>query len=133
VTNQAGWRLGRRRFTATVMAKGLMENERTQTAKRAPTTRSKLTNRPRKQVVSGNSAQGRRLLDMADAFAERLGGWSALSDMTAANVRKAAELLERRVSTVGRVHPHIEVKIVDARDALFPPGLPASCARAAIR
>jgi hypothetical protein len=72
-----------------------MENtlpERSPAAKRAPTTRSKLTNRPRKQVISGNSAQGRRLLDLADAFAERLGGWSALSDMAAANVRKTAEL-----------------------------------------
>jgi len=43
------------------------------------------------------------------------------------------EPLERRVSTVGRVHPHIEVKIVDSEGRIVPPGLPASCARAAIR
>jgi fatty-acyl-CoA synthase len=30
--------------------------------------------------------------------------------------------MERRVSTVGRVHPHIEVKIVDANGAIVPRG-----------
>ncbi|HEV8371547.1 MAG TPA: AMP-binding protein [Pyrinomonadaceae bacterium] len=30
--------------------------------------------------------------------------------------------LERRVSTVGRVHPHVEVKIVDANGQIVPPG-----------
>jgi fatty-acyl-CoA synthase len=30
--------------------------------------------------------------------------------------------LERRVSTVGRVHPHVEVKIVDADGRIVPPG-----------
>jgi fatty-acyl-CoA synthase len=32
--------------------------------------------------------------------------------------------LERRVSTVGRIHPHIEVKIVDADGRVVPPGTP---------
>ncbi len=32
------------------------------------------------------------------------------------------DTLERRVSTVGRVHPHIEVKIVDADGRIVPPG-----------
>ena len=32
--------------------------------------------------------------------------------------------LERRVSTVGRVQPHIEVKIVDAEGRIVPPGMP---------
>jgi fatty-acyl-CoA synthase len=32
--------------------------------------------------------------------------------------------LERRVSTVGRIHPHIEVKIVDAEGRIVPPGTP---------
>jgi len=32
------------------------------------------------------------------------------------------EPLERRVSTVGRVHPHIEVKIVDSEGRIVPPG-----------
>ncbi len=32
------------------------------------------------------------------------------------------ESLERRVSTVGRVHPHVEVKIVDTDGRIVPPG-----------
>ena len=42
--------------------------------------------------------------------------------------------LEKRVSTVGRVQPHVEVKIIDA-DGAHRPGrrAAASCARAAIR
>jgi fatty-acyl-CoA synthase len=32
------------------------------------------------------------------------------------------DTLERRVSTVGRVHPHIEVKIVDGDGRIVPPG-----------
>jgi len=35
-----------------------------------------------------------------------------------------ADSLERRVSTVGRVHPHIEAKIVDAAGQVVPPGTP---------
>jgi fatty-acyl-CoA synthase len=31
--------------------------------------------------------------------------------------------LERRVSTVGRIHPHVEVKIVDAEGRIVPPGV----------
>jgi len=30
--------------------------------------------------------------------------------------------LERRVATVGRVHPHVEIKIVDAEGRIVPPG-----------
>jgi fatty-acyl-CoA synthase len=38
--------------------------------------------------------------------------------------------LERRVSTVGRVHPHIEVKIVDSQGRIVPPGAPGElCTR----
>ena len=40
---------------------------------------------------------------------------------------------ERRVSTVGRVHPHVEVKIVDRDGRIVPRGVPASCAPAAIQ
>ncbi len=36
----------------------------------------------------------------------------------------AEDPLERRVSTVGRVHPHIEVKIVDAEGRVVPRGAP---------
>src|SRR5262249_30351443 len=32
--------------------------------------------------------------------------------------------LERRVSTVGRVHPHLEVKVVDRRGRIVPRGYP---------
>jgi fatty-acyl-CoA synthase len=32
--------------------------------------------------------------------------------------------LERRVSTVGRVHPHVEIKIIDASGKVVPPGTP---------
>ena len=38
--------------------------------------------------------------------------------------------LERRVGTVGRVHPHVEVKIVDAEGRIVPPGTPGElCTR----
>ena len=38
--------------------------------------------------------------------------------------------IERRVSTVGRVHPHLEVKIVDAEGRVVPPGTPGElCTR----
>ncbi|HEX8808572.1 MAG TPA: AMP-binding protein [Xanthobacteraceae bacterium] len=38
--------------------------------------------------------------------------------------------LERRVSTVGRIHPHVEVKIVDSEERIVPPGTPGElCTR----
>jgi fatty-acyl-CoA synthase len=38
--------------------------------------------------------------------------------------------LERRVSTVGRVHPHLEVKIIDAEGRIAPRGMPGElCTR----
>jgi hypothetical protein len=55
--------------------------------------RSRLTSKPQRPVVSQCTALGKRLRDLADAFAERLGGWPALSVTTAAAVRKAAELV----------------------------------------
>jgi hypothetical protein len=55
--------------------------------------RSRLTSRPQRPAVSQRSALGKRLRDLADGFAERLGGWPALSVTTAAAVRKAAELV----------------------------------------
>jgi fatty-acyl-CoA synthase len=36
----------------------------------------------------------------------------------------ADDPLERRVSTVGRIHPHLEVKIVDSDGRIVPPGAP---------
>jgi fatty-acyl-CoA synthase len=42
----------------------------------------------------------------------------------------AEDPLERRVSTVGRIHPHVEVKIVDAEGRIVPPGVPGElCTR----
>ena len=42
----------------------------------------------------------------------------------------ADDPLERRVSTVGRVHPHVEVKIVDAEGRIVPRGTPGElCTR----
>jgi hypothetical protein len=66
--------------------------DRQATTKRPFGQRARVTNRPRQMVVSGRTAQGRRLKDLADAYAEQLGGWSSLSDTLAANVRRAAEL-----------------------------------------
>ncbi len=43
-------------------------------------------------AISGRTALGRRVRDLAESFAAELGGWPALSDTAAANVRKAAEL-----------------------------------------
>jgi len=38
--------------------------------------------------------------------------------------------LERRVATVGRVHPHVEIKIIDAEGRIVPPGTPGEfCTR----
>jgi hypothetical protein len=54
--------------------------------------RSRLSNKPHKMAIDGRSQLGRRLHDLAASFAVQLGGWSALSDTMAANVRKAAEL-----------------------------------------
>ena len=36
----------------------------------------------------------------------------------------SADSIERRVSTVGRVHPHVEVKIVDEEGCIVDPGTP---------
>jgi fatty-acyl-CoA synthase len=42
----------------------------------------------------------------------------------------ADDPLERRVGTVGRVHPHVEVKIVDSDGHIVPPGTPGElCTR----
>jgi hypothetical protein len=43
-------------------------------------------------VLDGRSELGRRIRDLANAFADQLGGWPGLSETMAANVRKAAEL-----------------------------------------
>jgi hypothetical protein len=61
-------------------------------AHRSSTQRSRLTSKPQRPAVSQRTALGKRLRDLADAFAERLGGWAALDVNTAADVRKAAEL-----------------------------------------
>jgi hypothetical protein len=66
--------------------------ERSVTVERPRNQRSRVSNRPQRMVVSARTAAGRRLRDLADAYAQVLGGWAGLSDVQAANVRKAAEL-----------------------------------------
>jgi hypothetical protein len=68
-------------------------SERTSTAPRPVNNRAKLTNNPRRIPVSGRSALGRRIHDLADGYAAALGGWSGLSDLMTGNIRKAAELV----------------------------------------
>jgi hypothetical protein len=73
----------------------MLENapaDRPPAAPRAPTSRSAITNKPRRMVVSGNTPLGRRLRDLADQLAANLGGWQQLNDLQIAAVRKAAEL-----------------------------------------
>jgi hypothetical protein len=55
--------------------------------------RSKSTNRPSKMVIDGRSQTSRRLRDLADQFADGLGGWPQLSELRATQVRAAAELV----------------------------------------
>jgi hypothetical protein len=60
---------------------------------RGKNARSKTTNKPRRFPVSGRTAFNRRIQDIADQYVLALGGWQALSDLMAANVRRAAELV----------------------------------------
>jgi hypothetical protein len=53
--------------------------------------RSKISNRPQRMAISGRTALGRRVRDLAESFAVQLGGWSVLTDMQIAAVRRAAE------------------------------------------
>jgi hypothetical protein len=69
-----------------------MHAERAVTVPRPANNRSRITNQPARMVVSGRTALGRRIADLAHGFADQLGGWPVLSDTLAANVRKAAEL-----------------------------------------
>jgi hypothetical protein len=54
--------------------------------------RARTTNRPRKMVIDGRTPLGRRIRDLAESYAEQVGGWATLSDMMTVNIRKAAEL-----------------------------------------
>jgi hypothetical protein len=69
-------------------------------------------------VLSGATTEGRRLLDIADALADGLGGWKALSDLMAARVRRAAELvtlaeMTRKSALLGKIvlHPDTLVRL----------------------
>jgi hypothetical protein len=44
-------------------------------------------------AIDGRSRLGRRVRDFAEDYAAALGGWGALSDVLAATVRRAAELM----------------------------------------
>jgi hypothetical protein len=65
---------------------------RTVIADRPAANRARATNKPRRMVISGRTALGRRVRDLADSFAAQLGGWTGLSDTMTHNVRRAAEL-----------------------------------------
>jgi hypothetical protein len=54
--------------------------------------RGRVTNRPRKMAIDGRGKLGRRVRDLADAYASGLGGWPNLTELQAAAVRRAAEL-----------------------------------------
>jgi hypothetical protein len=69
-----------------------MASQHPAVTRRPNTNRSRLTNRPRKMVISARTALGRRMKDLAEGYALRLGGWSALTVGQAAAVRQAAEL-----------------------------------------
>jgi hypothetical protein len=60
---------------------------------RSPHIRSRTTNMPARMVVDGRTKSGRRIRDLAEIFAQRLGGWDALNDMELAAVRRAAEMV----------------------------------------
>ena len=103
------------------------------TAVRPANVRSRATNRPRKMVLDGRTALGRRVSDFAEAYAAGLGGWRALSDMQAANVRRAAELgalaEQARADALktGNIDPATLVKLDGAasralRSLAIPPG-----------
>jgi hypothetical protein len=62
------------------------------TARRSLTNRARATNQPTRMCISGRTSLGRRMRDIADGYALRLGGWSALTVGQAAAVRQAAEL-----------------------------------------
>lgn len=63
-------------------------------AARPSTARSQITNRPlRLQGLDGRSGSGRRRRDLIEAFADALGGATALSEVQMIDVRRAAELV----------------------------------------
>jgi hypothetical protein len=61
-------------------------------AGRSRNNRAAISNDPRRPVIDGRSALGRRVVDLAESFAEACGGWAILSDTAALGVRRAAEL-----------------------------------------
>src|SRR5262249_20798707 len=70
-----------------------MVSDSGQAARRPPNLRSRSTNQPARMVIDARTAVGRRLKDLADAYAEALGGWPKLNDTQAAAVRRAAEMV----------------------------------------
>jgi hypothetical protein len=67
--------------------------DRIQVISRPANNRARSTNRPAKMAIDQRSAIGRRLKDLAEGFADALGGWGKLSDIQAAQVRRAAEMV----------------------------------------
>jgi hypothetical protein len=54
--------------------------------------RARSTNKPQYAIIPGHSRRARRVRDIANALAERLGGWESISPEIAYDVRRAAEL-----------------------------------------
>src|SRR5258708_30623928 len=54
---------------------------------------SRLTSKPQRPAISQRSALGKRLRDLADGFAERLGGWPAPSLTAAAAGRQGSGIV----------------------------------------
>jgi hypothetical protein len=112
-------RLGNIRATIVLENPGF---DRHSIAPRPANNRSKITNRPRRMAIDGRSALGRRVRDLAESYAEQLGGWSKLSDMQAASVRCAAEMQAlfeqaRHAALVeGRADPEMLVRLQGASD-----------------
>ena len=46
-----------------------------------------------RMIVDGRTRWGRRIRDLCEVFAQRLGGWDVLNDMELAAVKRAAELM----------------------------------------
>jgi len=63
----------------------------------------------------------------ADALSEIVIGYGMTETSPASFASATDDPIERRVSTVGRILPHVEVKIVDAEGRIVPRGTAANC------
>jgi hypothetical protein len=115
-----------------------MHTESSAFAPRPANSRSRVTNRPQKMAIDGRTELGRRVRDLAESFAQQLGGWPVLTDMQAAGVRRAAELgalaeqSRRDALRGGSVDPIALSRIEGVADrAVRRLGLPSAAGKAA--